>query len=141
LDPKGDPRTTGWRSSQPIPWDGAPCANQIWWTPYLDGSAGRLIRFGWTFTTSIAGPTECMVSAYYPPPPSGHSGGTAHYTISGGGAPRPVTVVQADYKGTWHPLGTYRITSGRVDVTLDNTGADPTPWQGVIAGPIHVSCR
>lgn len=144
LDPPGNPRDTGWQSSTPRPWDTPYCTAQIWWTPYVNSGANPLIRFGWTFMTSIPHLATCTVWAYYPPPPSGHSGGTARYSIYDAAAqPRRLATVlvdQARYKGTWHELGAYRISRGLIKVVLDNSGNDPDPEQGPIAGPIHVSC-
>jgi hypothetical protein len=145
LGPSGNPRNAGWRSSTPWPWGTPFCASQIWWAPYLNGGANPYVRFGWTFDTSMAPPQTCLVWAYYPPPPSGHSGGTAHYTVDDGtgATARKVAEIDVDqsrYKGTWHELGQYQITSGTLAVTLDNSGTDPDPEQGPIAGPVHTSC-
>jgi transcriptional regulator with XRE-family HTH domain len=145
LDPSGNPRDAGWRSSTPWPWGTPFCPSQIWWAPYLNGGANLYARFSWIFRTSMSWPATCLVWAYYPLPPSGHSGGTAHYMVDDGTgtAARQVAsidVPQSRYKGSWHGLGQYRITSGTLTVTLDNSGTDPDPEQGPIAGPMHTSC-
>jgi transcriptional regulator with XRE-family HTH domain len=145
LDPSGDPRDAGWRSSTPWPWGTPFCASQIWWAPYLNGGANPYERFSWIFDTSMTPPQTCLVWAYYPPPPSGHSGGIAHYMVDDGTGAMTRQVAEIDvnqsrYKGTWHRLGQYRVTSGTLVVKLDNSGTDPDPEQGPIAGPVHTSC-
>ena len=51
-----------------------------------------------------------------------------------------ITVDQYRYRGTWHPLGAYRVSPGLIKITLGNTGTDPDPEHGPIAGPVHLSC-
>jgi len=149
LDPPGNPRDAGWQSSTPRQWDTPFCTPQIWWAPYVNSGANPFVQFSWTFRTSIPHPVTCTVWAYYPPPPSGHSGRTAWYSIYEGsmyGSSSPlhrlarVTVDQFRYRGTWHPLGAYRVSRGLIRITLDNTGTDPDPEHGPIAGPVHLSC-
>lgn len=142
----GNPRDLGWRSSTPWPWGTPSCASQIWWAPYLNGGANPYVRFSWIFQTSIARGATCIVWAYYPPPPSGHSGGMAHYTVHDGAGTTTrqigsIEVAQSRYKGSWHELGGYRIASGTLAVTLDNSGTGSDPEQGPIVGPLHASCR
>lgn len=148
LDP-GNPRDAGWRSSTPMPWDTPYCTSQIWWAPYLNNGANPAARFSWIFLTHIPHPATCAVWAYYPPPPSGHSGRTARYSVYEGSmyhgtSPAHlltrITVDEFRYRGTWHPLGTYQVSQGLIKITLDNTGTDPDPEHGPVAGPIHVSC-
>lgn len=140
-----DSTWNGWIISHPIPWGVPQCEDQIWWTPYLNNGANPKNRFSWIFTTSIVRPSTCSLWAYSPPPPSGHAGHFAHYVLGDGAGPQSrmvgqIRVSQAALKGRWYSLGNYRITTGRITVTLDNSGFDPEAKHGVIAGPIHASC-
>ena len=145
IRPSGDPRLQGWQSSRPTPWGTSACEDQVWWAPYASNGMSRTVQFSWIFTLPFSGPATCTLWADYPPPPSGHSGGTAHYSINDGGslsAPQLayLAVRQADFRGTWHGLGTYTFTAGQICVTLDNSGTYLAMERGVLAGPVRAAC-
>lgn len=146
IRPSGDPRLQGWQSSRPTPWGAPACQDQIWWAPYANNGMNQTVQFSWIFTLPSSGRATCTLWADYPPPPSGHSGGTAHYSINNGGstsAPQLayLAVQQADFRGTWHGLGTYTFTAGQISVNLDNSGTYLAMEQGVIAGPVRAACE
>jgi len=146
IQPSGDPRLQGWRSSHPTPWGAPTCQDQIWWAPYASNGMSQAVQFSWIFTLPFSGRATCTLWADYPPPPSGHSGGTAHYSINNGGSPSApqlayLAVQQADFRGTWHGLGTYMFTAGQICLTLDNSGTYLAMEQGVIAGPVRATCE
>jgi hypothetical protein len=136
-----EPRAAGWFSSRPIPWGAPECLDQIWWAPYVNGGAHPAVAYTWTFDTGLPGAT-CTLWADYPPPPSGHSAGIAHYSVDDGTRQLAYfPVAQAGFMGRWHGLGGFTFTSGQITVTLDNSGDYANPEQGVIAGPLRLECR
>jgi hypothetical protein len=145
LDTPVDLILAGWLPSHPAPWNAPQCADQIWWTPFTNGGANPSTQFVWIFHTGMTQPKTCALWTYFPPPPSGHAHGLAHYVVEDGAGSSArlvgrLTLDQMAHKGSWNSLGEYHFSDEKITITMDNQGVDNTPNHGVIAGPVHVKC-